>query len=132
MKKTHRGVSRDVQFALDYPDAVLAQDNILLRRQTPKSVGLLPPGGPGYGGTNEWPFDWNQALTQTGYRTGIRNALQNPRFNVSWRAAAREKLKRCLDYAITVQQELEAAYTALTLEDLYDAVLEDEKNAAVE
>jgi len=89
------------------------------RKELVREPGLLPPGGKGYGGFDEWPFDWNHALSNTGYRTGIRNALDNVNFSVSWREAARNKLRRLLDYSIKVEMEVADIERAMYEDEMY-------------
>lgn len=128
MKK--RAVAPGLRWVLDNPyQADLyyerKQQRWMEQQQRPKTPvpepGLLPPDGPGYGGSTEWPFDFKRALTHTGYRTGIRHALNNVNFHRGWREAARNQLRRVLDYSIRIQQELEEAYRALVEDELYQS-----------
>jgi len=86
---------RRLRFALEYPDAFLAQQDTPGTHRPDVSFaprGLLEPGylRPGYGGTKQWPFDFYKALTEDGYRRGIQRALGNRAFNSVWRHVARE------------------------------------------
>lgn len=87
---------RGMRFALEYPDAFLAQQDTPGSHRPdvslPEPQMLLKPGylQPGYGGTKQWPFDYRKAKEEYGYRKGIARALMNRRFHPEWRREARE------------------------------------------
>lgn len=90
-----RNYAGTIGFALEYPHAAERQQEWHYRDDRWK----LPKGGPGYGGSEEWPFDFKKAMVHTGYRTGIRRAIENRYFSDEWRTAARAALSRLLDQA---------------------------------
>lgn len=50
--------------------------------------------GPGYGGSDEWPFDFKKCACDDGYRSGVYNAMQSMWPAANWRAAAQKGLDR--------------------------------------
>jgi len=52
----------------------------------------LRPGGTGYGGSAEWPFDTARAIASPGYCKGIVNAIQNAAYHPVWRHQAKRQI----------------------------------------
>lgn len=72
---------------------------------------LLPPGGKGYGHSQQWPFDVERAKRNPGYSRGINRAIENASFHPAWRVAARDVMQSTIvPFVQTLAQELEAAH----------------------
>lgn len=103
-----------LRFGLEHPDAYLRQQEALLDemrevegRLTPK-YNWLAPGGSGYGGYKQWPFDGHRAKVSDNYRAGIRKALTDLRYHPAWREAARNNLALLLKRMLEEAREIEA------------------------
>lgn len=99
-KKNPRFAKR-LAFALDFPDAVLNEPMPPPKpAQELKYKNWLAPGylKKGYGGSKEWPFDFNHAVEQEGYRRGIVRAIANKvDYNWEWRREAALDMKLVLE-----------------------------------
>jgi len=114
-------ISREIRFALDYPDYVLNHPEKYGNFAAPPAAARwLAPGwgAKGYGNSKYWPFSVKKALKEPGYLKGIERALNNDNYDESWKANA----KHLLRIVYHKQAMLEQAYRDIIAVEAYEAL----------
>lgn len=77
-----------------------------IRDERALAPGSAPGVARGYGGSDEWPFSFDEAVRHGGYRAGVRAAAFNRSgyYNSVWQYYAREWLLR-VDDTLTAKRE---------------------------
>lgn len=77
-----------------------------VRDERALAPGATPGSARGYGGSDEWPFSFDQAVRHGGYRNGVRKAAfsRSGYYNSVWQHYAREWLVR-VDDTLTAKRE---------------------------